>query len=66
MYAIVTKVTTPPRVSRAQFDPRLVISKNRSSRPLTPLVDGSGAGCDVCVSVVEMLFSRGVTRLILR
>ena len=30
MYAIVTKVTTPPRISAPTVDPRRVISKNRS------------------------------------
>jgi hypothetical protein len=31
MYAIVTKVTTPPRTSAPTVDPRFVISKNLSS-----------------------------------
>jgi hypothetical protein len=45
MYAIVTNVTSPPRTSRPQVEPRLVISKKRSTLAATPdSVDGAGAG----------------------
>ncbi|XYX71183.1 hypothetical protein ACAD37_02068 [Clavibacter nebraskensis] len=50
MYAIVTKVRTPPRISRAYVDPRFVTSKNRSSAPRPPRV--SGAGDDVRAAVM--------------
>ena len=32
MYAIATKVTSPPRTSRENVDPLLLISKNESTR----------------------------------
>jgi len=32
MYAIVMKVTRPPRISRLVVDPRLLIEKKRSMR----------------------------------
>ena len=38
MYAIVMKVTSPPRTSRRTEDPRSVIPKYRSSAPLRALI----------------------------
>jgi hypothetical protein len=54
MYAIATKVTSPPRTSRENVDPLLVISKNESTR-----FRKVGSGADFVVSVV-------VTRLLYR
>src|SRR6185312_6220370 len=54
MYAIATKVTSPPRTSRENVDPLLVISKNESTR-----FRKVGLGADFVVSVV-------VTRLLYR
>ncbi|WP_223361038.1 hypothetical protein [Leifsonia sp. ZF2019] len=54
MYAIVTNVSTPPRTSVAQVVPRLVISKNRSRRPV-PV--GAGAVVDS-----EMVISRTISK----
>jgi hypothetical protein len=51
MYAIVMKVTSPPRTSRLMFDPRLVISKKVSRRERT-VVRG--------VTVVVMAGSEGL------
>ncbi len=55
MYAIVTKVSTPPRTSVPQVVPRAVISKNRSSRPRS--VTGGGIG----VVGAEMMVSRSIS-----
>jgi len=52
MYAIVTKVSRPPRISVAHVVPRDVISKNRSRRPVTV-----GLGVEV---EAEMMVSRSI------
>jgi len=52
MYAIVTNVSSPPRISVAHVVPREVISKNRSRRPLAV-----GVGVEV---EEEMVVSRSI------
>jgi hypothetical protein len=55
MYAMATKVTTPPRISRLKFDPLLVIEKNEST-----LVRTVGAG--VAVLVTAILYCQQILR----
>jgi len=55
MYAIVTKVSTPPRTSVPQVVPRLVISKKPSRRPRSV-----GAG-EADLVGAEMMVSRSIS-----
>src|SRR5680860_109947 len=54
---MVTNVTRPPRSSRAQVEPRLVISKKLSTLARTPVGFGACAS-DVVVFVAVMVCSR--------
>jgi hypothetical protein len=55
MYAMATKVTTPPRISRPKFDPLVVIEKNWSTRLRT-------VGAGVAVLVTEILYCQQILR----
>ena len=49
MYAIVKKVTRPPRISRLTVEPRSVIRKNPSSPLVEPRPAVAAAGLEVGV-----------------
>jgi hypothetical protein len=57
MYAIVTKVTRPPRTSAATVDPRPVISKNRS-KPFFGSVGSVGSVVDAGAVLIGDLRGR--------
>src|SRR5690606_13512335 len=55
MYAIATKVTMPPRISRLKFDPLVVIEKNESTRERK-------VGAGVSVLVTGSLYCQRILR----